>query len=83
MIWLYIFCESDFDIKHVKGKENQVIDALSTKIHVMHATVVRTCKSYLKIRILEVLISSGYYLQLKEKSQKGDAQQKYKDTRLE
>lgn len=30
--WLKFLCEFDFDIKHVKGKENKVEDALNRKI---------------------------------------------------
>ena len=60
--WLEFLCEFYFDIKHVKGKENRVVDALNRKIYAMHATIVSTCKSYSKIRILEAFILDGYYL---------------------
>ena len=29
-------CEFDFDIKHIQGKENKVVDALSRRVHAMH-----------------------------------------------
>lgn len=29
-----ILCEIDFEIKHVKGKENKVAGALSRKLHI-------------------------------------------------
>jgi hypothetical protein len=29
--------EYDFDINHVKGKENKVVDALSRRVHELHA----------------------------------------------
>ena len=32
MRWLEFLCEFDFEIKHIKGKENKVDDALSRKI---------------------------------------------------
>ena len=32
--WIFL-CEFDFEIKHIKGKENQVVDALSKKVHEM------------------------------------------------
>ena len=38
-------------------------------MHVMNATAVSTCTLDLKSRILEALISDGYYLQEKEKLQ--------------
>jgi hypothetical protein len=31
--WLEFLSEYDFDIKHIKGKENKVADALSMKVH--------------------------------------------------
>ena len=30
--WLEFLCEFDFKIKHIKGKENKVVDALSRKV---------------------------------------------------
>jgi hypothetical protein len=36
--WLEFLCEYDFDIKHIKGNENKVVDALSRRVHEMHAT---------------------------------------------
>ena len=36
-IWLeFLYCEFDFEIKHIKGKENKVVDALSRKVQEMH-----------------------------------------------
>ena len=69
--WLTFFCEFYFEIKHVKGKEIKVADALSRRMCVLHAAAVSTCKL------------DGYYLQVKEKLQQGNSQQKYKDFRLE
>lgn len=76
-------CEFDFEIKHVKGKENKVSHALSRRMHVIHAATINAYKSDLKSRILEALIVDGYYLWVKKKLQQEDAQQKYKDFRLE
>jgi hypothetical protein len=38
--WLEFLCEYDFDIKHIKGKENKVADALSRKVNKLHATTI-------------------------------------------
>ena len=48
--WLEFLCEYDFDIKHIKGKENKVVDALNRKVHELHAIMYRTD---IKDRILE------------------------------
>lgn len=37
---LDLLCEFNFDIKNINGKEDKVVDALSRRIHVMHAIVV-------------------------------------------
>ena len=34
--WLEFLCEFDFEIKHIKGKENEVDDAISKKVQEMH-----------------------------------------------
>ena len=67
--WMEFPCEFDFDIKHIKGKENKVANALSRRIHGMHVSTISICKSYLKIRILEVVISYEHYLQVKQELQ--------------
>ena len=36
--WLEFLCEFDFEIKHIKGKENKLVDALSRKVQEMHMT---------------------------------------------
>jgi hypothetical protein len=36
--WLDFISEYDFDIKHIKGKENKVVDALSRRVHEMQIT---------------------------------------------
>jgi hypothetical protein len=36
--WLEFLSEYDFDIKHIKGKENKVFDALSRRVHQLHVT---------------------------------------------
>jgi hypothetical protein len=38
--WMEFLSEYGFDIKHIKGKENKVVDALRRKVHPMHATTV-------------------------------------------
>jgi hypothetical protein len=38
--WLEFLSEYDFDIKHIKGKENKVAHALSRRVHEMHATMI-------------------------------------------
>jgi hypothetical protein len=77
--WLEFLSEYDFDVKHIKRKENKVSDALSRRVHLMHATVVSMHQSDLKRRILDGLVIDQHYLQVKEKLQQGNVQQKIKE----
>jgi hypothetical protein len=72
--WLEFLSEYDFDIKHIKGKENKVSNALSRRVHIMHATAVNMHQSDLKSRILNGLVTYQHYLQVKEILQQGDVQ---------
>jgi hypothetical protein len=38
--WLEFLHEYDFEIKHIKGKENKVVDALNRRVHELHATTI-------------------------------------------
>jgi hypothetical protein len=46
--WLEFLSEYDFEIKHIKGKENKVVDALSRRDHEVHIAVISMYKTYLK-----------------------------------
>jgi hypothetical protein len=62
MRWMEFLSEYDFDIKHIKGKENKVVDALSRRVHLMHATTISMHQSDLKRRILDVVVTDQHYL---------------------
>ena len=47
-IWLEFLCEFDFEIKHIKRKENKVDDALSRKVQEMHVESLSICQSELR-----------------------------------
>jgi hypothetical protein len=72
--WLEFLSEYDFDVKHIKRKENKVSDALSRRVHLMHATIVSMHQSDLKRRILDGLVIDQHYLQVKENLQQGNVQ---------
>jgi hypothetical protein len=81
--WLEFLSEYDFDIKHIKGKENKVVDALNRRVHKMHATTISMYMTDLKDRILEVVTTNQHYVQVKESLQQNNVQHKYKDYKLE
>jgi hypothetical protein len=49
--WMALLSEFDFEIKHIKGKENRVVDALSRSMKTIHLAAVSTCKTDVKERI--------------------------------
>jgi hypothetical protein len=49
--WMALLSEFDFEIKHIKGNENRVVDALSKSIKMIHLVVVSTCKMNVGERI--------------------------------
>jgi hypothetical protein len=49
--WMDLLSEFDFEIKHIKGKENRVVDALSRSMKVVHLEFVSACESYVKERV--------------------------------
>ena len=53
-----IFCDFDFEIKHIKVKENKVVDSLRRKFHV---TTISMSKLDLRTRVLDALVEDGHY----------------------
>jgi hypothetical protein len=49
--WMALLIDFDFEIKHVKGKENRVVNALNRSIKTIHLEVVRTCEMDVKERV--------------------------------
>jgi hypothetical protein len=60
--WLEFLSGYDFYIKHIKGKDNKFVNALSRRVHIMHATTVSMHQSYLKSIILDGLVTDQHYL---------------------
>jgi hypothetical protein len=60
-----------------------VVDALSGRVHELHATSISMYQSYLKDKIIEVAKSNFQYKELVEKLQQGILQQKIKDYKIE
>jgi hypothetical protein len=80
--WLEFLCEYDFDIKHIKGKENKVVDALSRRVHELHATTISMYQTDIKSRILEAANADLQYMELVAKLQQGEMPQKVEDYKL-
>jgi hypothetical protein len=61
--WLEFLCEYDFEIKHIKGKENKVVDELSRRVHELHAISISMYQTDNKKIILE---ATNVHLQYRE-----------------
>ena len=71
-----LLCEYDFDIKHLKGKENKLADTLSRKMHVMHVAI-SSRTSNLKDRIKEENSTDEFFQQVKEGLQQQETTHKF------
>ena len=69
--WLEFLSEYGFDIKHIKGKENKVVDALNRRVHEFHATDISMQQIDLKDRILEAAKLDLQYMEIITKLQQG------------
>jgi hypothetical protein len=74
--WLEFLSEYDFGIKHIKGKENQVADALSRRAHEVHIAAINMYKIDPKDKIIATTNSDQHSVKIKETLQQGNFQQK-------
>jgi hypothetical protein len=81
--WLEFLSEYYFDIKHIKGKENKVVDALSRRLHKLHATTISMYRNYIKGRILESTNADLQYMELVAKLQQSKMPHKVENYKLE
>ena len=68
--WLACLSEYDFEIKHIKEKENIVADALSLHHHTMHLVLISDYESKLKALLKEASNNDGQYKTWEEKCNK-------------
>ena len=60
--WLEFLCEFYFQIKHIKGKENKVDDALNRKVHEMHVAYLSTCQPDLRKWIINHIVEDEVHV---------------------
>ena len=62
--WMTFLSEFDFEVRHIKGKENKVADALSQITHEIYEITIIQPKSDLKNRIKTTSINDAEYVNL-------------------
>ena len=67
--WLEFLCEFDFEIKHIKGKENKVVDALSRKVREMYVASLSIFQSDMRQQIVNHTAGDELYENFKQKLQ--------------
>ena len=78
-----ILCEFDFEIKHIKGKENKVVDALSRKVHEMHLESLSIFQLDLRQQIVNHTVGDEMYVQIKDKVYQQSLEKKCEGYKLE
>ena len=58
--WLAFLSEYDFEIQHIKGKENKVADALSKNVRLNFMAAINTYKTDLEDQLEGVKLNENY-----------------------
>ena len=80
---LEFLCEFDLEIKHIKGKENKVVDALSRMVQEMHVASLSIFQIDLRQQIVNHVVEDELYVQVKDKLQQQSLEKKYEGYKLE
>ena len=67
--WLEFLYEFDFEIKHIKGKENKVANVLNRKVQEMQVASLSIFQSDLRQQIVNHAAKDELYVQVKDKLQ--------------
>jgi hypothetical protein len=59
--WMALLSEFDFEIKHIKGKENRVDNSLSRSMKVVHLTAVSSTESNIKERVKNAQETNAFF----------------------
>jgi hypothetical protein len=59
--WMALLSEFDFIIKHIKGKENRVVDALSRSVKMIHLETISICEMDVRERIMNAQETNAFF----------------------
>jgi hypothetical protein len=71
--WLALLSEFDFEVRHIKGKENKVAYVLSRRVHGLFEINISRAESDLAQKVRTTGISDGNYTKMIEELQKSTA----------
>jgi hypothetical protein len=71
--WLAFLSEFDFEVRHIKGKENKVVDALSRRVYGLFEINISRAESDLEQRIRMIGINDENYTKMMEELQDSTA----------
>ena len=72
--WLALLTEYNFEIQHIKGKENKVVDALSRNARLNFATTISTYVSELDEQLKEGIKQDEIYQSLQAKAKENSTE---------
>ena len=78
-IWLDFLSEYHFEIKHINGKENKIVDALSRRTHMIYEVTLSQADSNLHERIRTTNGVDPFYVEIIKKVQYDILFQQQKD----
>lgn len=64
--WIAFLSESDFETKHIKGKQKKIVDSLSRRMHHIHMTTIINYETNLKKYVKESLRDDKFYKKIME-----------------
>jgi hypothetical protein len=59
--WMVLLSEFNFEIKHIKRKENRVVNALSRSVKMIHLAVVSTCEMDARERVRNAQETDAFF----------------------
>ena len=65
--WLDFLSEYHFELKHIKGKENKVVDALSRRTHMIYEVTLSQTDAYLHEKIRTANKVDPFYVEILNK----------------
>ena len=65
--WLAFLSEYHFELKHIKGKENKVVDALSRRTHIIYEVTLSQTDAYFHERIRVANKVDPFYVEILKK----------------